>query len=188
MLVTRFVLSSLRNPARPSDIYQFNPEFFWDGEWIEGGIREPEESEFIRITRKEYLSICSNIPKSGCICQSEQAHAALYRLLLGRQHPHFGVTGIKTLYLILCIEGFFGEKYKNITTHEVVQKLIGGRADCSHASVEFWEVCYQRIKEENVNARLPLKKFTAAEREIWRAFVRRGSISCNRKKIKKSDN
>ncbi len=188
MLVTRFVLSASGNPAKPGDVYRFSPEIFWEGEWIEGGIREPKESEFIRITRKEYLSVCSDVPKSGCICQSEQTHAALYKLLLGRQYPHFGVTGIKTLYLIKCIQGDYGKIFVKTTSHETIKKLIGGRADCSHASDKFWKECYERIRKEDVtDRRKPLKDFTAAEHEIWRAFVRRASISCNRKRLKKSD-
>lgn len=188
MLLTRFVLSSSGNPAKPGDVYQFNPEFFWDGEWIEGGIKESEGSEFIRITRKEYLSICSDVPKSGHITQNEQSHAALYKILLGRAYPHFGITGIKTVYLIKCIDGDFGRRYVKATSHEAIRKLIGGRVDVSHASDKFWKVCYERIRQEDVtNRRQPLKDFTAAEREIWRAFVRRASISCNRKKLKKSD-
>lgn len=188
MLVTRFILSASGNPAKPGDVYRFDPEFFWDGEWIEGGIREPEGSEFIRITRKEYLSICSDVPRSGCINVCQKLHDVFYKLLLARSHPHFGVTGIKTLYLIKCIEGDFGKKYVKTTSHEAIRKLIGGRADCSHASDKFWKACYERIRQEDVtDRRKPLTDFTAAEREIWRAFVRRASISCNRKKLKQSD-
>jgi hypothetical protein len=111
-----------------------------------------------------------------------RSHAALYKLLLSRSYLHFGITGIKTLYLIMCIEGFFGEKYRNITTHENIKKLIGGRADCSHASDKFWAACYARIKMQNVSERVSLREYTPEEREIWRSFVRRASISCNRKK------
>lgn len=188
MLVTRFVLSASGNPAKPGDVYRFNPELFWDGEWIEGEIREPKENEFIRITKKEYLSICSEVPKSGCITLNERSHAALYKILLARAYPHFGITGIKTIYLIKCIDGDFGRKYVKTTSHEAIRKLIGGRADVSHASDKFWKVCYERIRQEDVtDRRQPLKDFTVAEREIWRAFVRRASISCNRKKINKSN-
>lgn len=173
--------------AKSGDIYRFDIDSFWDGEWVSGETKEPEESEYIRLTRKEYLNICTEVPESGCICQSEQAHSALYKLLLGRQYPHFGVTGIKTLYLIMCREGYFGEKYENITSHDAIRKLIGGRADYSHASEEFWQTCYERIKQEDVSARLPLRDYTVAEREIWRAFVRRGSISCNKKRMRKTN-
>jgi len=187
MLLTKSTPSTSENYAKSGDIYRFNPEFFWEGEWIEGGIREPEES-FITITRKEYLSICSEVPKSGCITLNERSHAALYKILLGRAYPHFGITGIKTIYLIKCIDGDFGRKYIKTTSHEAIRKLIGGRAHVSHASDKFWKVCYQRIREEDVTGRRqPLKDFTEAEREIWRAFVRRASISCNRKKLKQSD-
>lgn len=173
--------------GKSGDIYRFGIDNFWEGRWVSGGLKEPEGSEFVRITRKEYLSICTEVPKSGCINVSEKSHSALYKILIARAYPHFGVTGVKTLYLIKCIEGDFGKKYVKTTSHEVIKKLIGGRADCSHASDKFWKTCYDRIKEENVSVRLPLKDFTAAEREIWRAFVRRASISCNRKKIKKDN-
>jgi len=188
MLLKRVAKSTLENPAKSGEIYRFNPDFFWEGEWVEGGIGEPEESDLIRITRKEYLSICSDVPKSGCITLNEQSHAAIYKILLGRAYPHFGVTGIKTIYLIKCINGDFGRKYINTTSHEAIRKLIGGRADVSHTSDKFWKICYQRIREEDVTGRRqPLKDFTEAERKIWRAFVRRASISCNRKKLKQSD-
>lgn len=183
MLLTKTAPSTSKIWGEYGDVYRFDPDHFWEGGWGTGSLHEIE-SDLIRITRKEFLKISSEVPDSGCICQSEQSHAALYKILLGRQYPHFGVTGIKTLYLIMCIEGMFGNKYKNITTHEAIKKLIGGRADCSHASIEFWGVCYQRIKEQNVSARMPLREYTKAEREIWRAFIRRASISCNKKKLK----
>lgn len=188
MLLTQTVQNISGKTGKSGDIYRFNPEFFWEGEWVEGRLNEPEENGFIRVTRKEYLSICSEAPRSGCLTLNEQSHAILYKLLLGRAYPHFGITGIKTLYLIKCVEGDFGKKYVKTTSQEAIKKLIGGRADVSHASDEFWKVCYERIRQEDVtDRRQPLKDFTAAEREIWRAFVRRASISCNRKKIKKAN-
>lgn len=128
------------------------------------------------------------MPKSGCVSQDPAAHMAFYRVLLKRQYPHFGITGIKCVYLILCLHGYYGNKYKkikihaNLTLEQSLKRLIGGRADCSHASPEFWEACYSRIKQEDISERISLAKFTQAERDIWRAFVRRANDSCNKKK------
>lgn len=187
MLLTKTAPSTSENRGNLGDVYRFNLDNFWGGEWVRGGIKE-SESEFVRLTRKEYLKISSEVPKSGCITSNKTSHAALYKLLLSRSHEHFGVTGIKTLYLIKCIEGDFGKRYIKTTSHYAIRELIGGRADCSHASDKFWKECYERIRKEDVtDRRKPLTDFTAAEREIWRAFVRRASISCNRKKLKQSD-
>jgi hypothetical protein len=178
-----------RNQRKKENVYRFNPDFFWEGEWVSGKITEEVESGFIRITGKEYLKIWTKVPKSGCVNICPKLHDALYKMLLARAYPHFGVTGIKAVYLIKCVEGDFGKKYVKTTSHEEIRKLIGGRADVSHASDRFWEACYERIRQEDVIDRpKPLKDFTAAERKIWRAFMMRASKSCNRKKLKKSDN
>lgn len=185
MLMQTTAQNTSAKTVKSGDIYQFNVEDFWNGEWVSSGSIEITENNLVRLTRKEYLNICTEVPKSGCINLSEKAHAALYKLLIGRAYPHFGVTGIKTLYLIKCLDGDFGKKYVKTTSHEAIRKLIGGRADCSHASQNFWDLCYERIRQEDVtDRRKPLKDFTAEEREIWRAFVRRASSSCNRKKNK----
>lgn len=170
------------NLAKYGDIYRFKLDNFWSGKWISGEIKEETENEFVRLTKKEYLRVVSEIPESGCVSLHPKSHAALYQLLLSRKYSHFGITGIKTLYFIMCIEGLFGKKYEKITTHEYIKKLIGGRADCSHASDKFWAACYERIKMEDISERVSLREYTEAEREIWRGFVRRSSISCNRKK------
>ena len=188
MSLAKTTSSASRNRKKDESVYRFDPDRFWEGEWVLGNIIEEVDSGFIRITRKEYLQICTEVPKSGCVNICLKLHNVLYKMLLARAYPHFGVTGIKTVYLIKCIEGDFGKKYVKTTSHEAIRKLIGGRADVSHASEDFWKVCYKRIKQEDVtDRREPLKGFTEAEREIWRAFVRRASKSCNRKKLKKSD-
>ena len=173
---------------KDENVYRFDADYFWEGEWVQGKIIEEVESGFIRITRKEYLQICTEVPKSGCVNLCPKSHDVLYKMLLARAYPHFGVTGIKAVYLIKCIEGDFGKKYIKTTSHEAIRKLIGGRADISYASDKFWEACYERIRQEDVIDRPKhLKGFTAAERKIWRAFMERASKSCNRKKLKKSN-
>lgn len=188
MLLAKTAQSTSKDQRKDEKVYQFDPDHFWEGEWVAGKIIEEVESDFIRITRKEYLQICREVPKSGCVNICQKFHNTLYKLLLARAYPHFGVIGIKAVYLIKCIQGDFGKKYIKTTSHEMIRKLIGGRADISHASDKFWKACYERIKQEDVTDRpKPLKDFTEAEREIWRAFVKRASKSCNRKKLKKSD-
>lgn len=182
MLVERIAQNISVTAAISGDIYQFDINNFWDGRWIDK--RCERNDNLIGINRKEYLRISADIPESGCITLHQISHAALYKILLARQYPHFGVTGIKSVYLILCLDGYFGSKYKKITSQESIRKLIGGRADCSHASQEFWEICISRITQETITERLSLSSSTQKEREIWRSFVRRASISCNRKKIK----
>jgi hypothetical protein len=182
MSLAKTTPNTSRSLRRDENVYRFNPDFFWEGEWVQGKIIEEIESGFIRITRKEYLQICTEVPKSGCINLYPKLHDVLYKMLLARAYPHFGVVGIKVVYLIKCIQGDFGKKYVKTTSHEAIRKLIGGRADISHASDKFWKDCYERIRQEDVTDRLkPLKDFTEAEREIWRAFVKRASKSCNRK-------
>lgn len=181
------VQNTSANPARSGDIYQFNIDSFWEGTWKNGILPQNNSDKsdpIVTITRKEYLQLSHFIPKSGCVCQDQKSHEALYKTLLARRFVKFGVTGIKTLYLILCIEGAFGEKYEKITTHAEIRKLIGGRADCSEVSENFWDACYLRIKTEDVSNRPPLKGFTDKEKEVWRAFTRKASISCNRNKYK----
>lgn len=182
MLAERIAQNISDTAAISGDIYQFDINNFWSGKWIDK--RCERNDDLIGITRKEYLKISADIPSSGCIDLHQTSHAALYKILLARHYPHFGVTGIKTVYLIMCLEGHFGEKYKNLTTQVQLQQLIGGRADCSHASQKFWEVCISRITQREITERLSLSDSTIPEREIWRSFVRRASISCNRKKIK----
>lgn len=171
--------------GKSGDIYQFEINSFWRGSWVKS--QDKSNNDLIGISRKEYLLISADIPSSGCITLHQESHAALYKILLARQYPHFGVTGIKSVYLILCLDGYFGSKYRKITSQESIRKLIGGRADCSHASQEFWEVCVSRITQIDISERLSLSSSTQKEREIWRSFVRRASISCNRKKLKKEE-
>jgi hypothetical protein len=187
MSLAETLLSTSRKNRKDESVYRFDPDRFWEGEWVLGNIIEEVDSGFIRITRKEYLQICTEVPKSGCVNLCPKLHDVLYKMLLARAYPHFGVTGIKAVYLIKCIEGDFGMKYIKITSHEEIRKLIGGRPDISHTSEKFWEACYERIKQEDVTDRQkPLKDFTEAEREIWRAFVHRASKSVNRKNLKKN--
>jgi hypothetical protein len=185
MLLARTLQNTSKNRRKDENVYRFDPDYFWEGAWVSEKVTEVE-SDFIKITRKEYLQVCTKVPKSGCVNVCPKCHETLYKLLLARAYLHFRVTGIKAVYLIKCIEGDYGKKYVKITSHEAVRKLIGGRADVSHASGKFWEACYERIKQEDVTNRpKPLEDFTEAEREIWRAFVRRASKSCNSKKLKK---
>lgn len=170
---------------KSGDIYRFDLDSFWSGTWHHGSLPSEEADPTITtITRKEYLQLSHSIPQSGCVCQDPISHAALYKTLLARRFPHFGVTGRKTLYLILCLEGYFGEKYERITSHSEIRKLIGGRAKLSSNDVSeiFWIACYERIKTEDVSERQSLKGFTEREKEVWRAFIRKTSTSCNRNK------
>lgn len=176
---------------KSGDIYRFNQNYFWDGEWIQTPTPTKETlpgCDFFEISRSEYLALSSEMPESGSVSKDPAAHMAFHKVLLAREYPHFGVTGIKSLYLILCLQGHYGKKYTKLHRKEgepletTLRKLLGGRADCSHASEEFWQACYERIKQKDVSKRISLDEYTQAERDIWRAFVRRASISCNRKK------
>lgn len=184
MLAERIAQNISDTAAISGDIYQFDINDFWSGRWIDKRCERNEN--LIGLNRKEYLRISADIPASGCITLHQISHAALYKILLARHYPHFGVTGIKAVYLILCLEGLFGEKYKNLTTKKKFCKFIGGRSNCSHASQEFWEICLSRIIQEDISERLPLSNCTDLEREIWRSFIRRASISCNRKRNSKT--
>jgi hypothetical protein len=106
MLAVKRQQDTSGNPAKYGDIYQFYLADFWGGQWIQGRLFQKTDSELIQLTKREYLSISSEIPESGCVLMNVRSHAALYKLLLSRSYLHFGITGIKTLYLIMCIEGF----------------------------------------------------------------------------------
>lgn len=145
-------------------------------------MKATSDRRLIELSTREYLSLVTSVSTTGNIQEDIKAHQKVNSLLLGREYPHFGVTGVKTVYYLLCLRGEYGATYNAVKTLDEIKGIIGGSKDYSTASDLFWKECIARILEKDPFHRKKMYSFSENERAIWVRFYRKSAASCNKKR------